>query len=327
MTYAVLKHKSGRSAYKDYILGKPVTTVGRSSSNDVVIDETSISRLHFRLENRNGRYFLLDNNSSNGTFINRRKITEAPLKDGDTIIAGRIHFIFSQEELNAEDGGKTQPLSLLSGAKHPMEPATTISVSRTAKGANEPPQTPPPMPSAMAGASEDEDTLGDATRPQADLDDPMARPLRVPPKPKPGTETLKTEGEWVSATPISRLFAFLLDGVLLFVFMLPALLAGIFQLGTLSALLIFLGSVAAITHPIVGWLKYGKTLGKHFLGIRVVETEDPHRTGLQPRTMVLRFVGYLVCAVPMYLLFLAILFDEEGLGLHDKMAGTRVIKA
>ncbi len=326
MTYAVLKHKAGRSAYEDHVLSKPVTTVGRSNSADVVINDTSISRIHFRLENRNNRYFLVDNNSSNGSFVNRRKITEAPLKHGDEIIAGRIHFVFSQEESGAEDGGKTQPLSLLSQERHPMEPPPTISVSRTAKNPADP-QTPPPIPPPMAASSDEDDTLGDATRPQVDLDDPLSRPLEVTPKPRPGAETLRTDEEWERATPVSRLLAFLVDWALALALMIPGILFGLLQWGGLSLLFTFLGSLAILAHPIIGWLKYGKTLGKHFLGIHIVETEDSSRIGLQGRTLILRILGYFLCALFMYLPFLWILFDEEGLGPHDKIAGTRVVKS
>jgi len=71
------------------------------------------------------------------------------------------------------------------------------------------------------------------------------------------------------------------------------------------------------------WRYYGATPGKLALGLKVVDA----RTGGQPATgrLVLRFLCYLVSALPLYLGFLWIAVDRRKQGWHDKIAGTVVI--
>jgi hypothetical protein len=63
------------------------TIVGRAPASDVVIDDPSVSRFHARLEVNGRRVDIRDLDSTNGTRINGRKSTFAPLEAGD-----RIHF-------------------------------------------------------------------------------------------------------------------------------------------------------------------------------------------------------------------------------------------
>lgn len=63
------------------------TIVGRAPASDVVIDDPSVSRFHARLEVNGRRVDVRDLDSTNGTRINGRRTTSAPLEAGD-----RIHF-------------------------------------------------------------------------------------------------------------------------------------------------------------------------------------------------------------------------------------------
>src|SRR5262249_11345870 len=58
-------------------------TVGRVPDNHVPLDDGYISREHSHLIFREGRYYLKDNNSFNGTFLNLQRIVEEPIGDGD----------------------------------------------------------------------------------------------------------------------------------------------------------------------------------------------------------------------------------------------------
>lgn len=71
------------------------------------------------------------------------------------------------------------------------------------------------------------------------------------------------------------------------------------------------------------WRHGGATPGKLALGLKVVDA----RTGARPSTgrLVLRFLCYLVSALPLYLGFLWIAVDRRKQGWHDKIAGTVVI--
>ena len=45
-------------------------TIGRSEQCDIVIDHVHVSRIHAYLEYQNDRYYIRDNQSSNGTYLN-----------------------------------------------------------------------------------------------------------------------------------------------------------------------------------------------------------------------------------------------------------------
>jgi pSer/pThr/pTyr-binding forkhead associated (FHA) protein len=67
-----------------------ITHVGRGTDTQVRLDEHRVSRSHAVLV-RHGRYCrLLDNRSSNGTFVNGRQITATNLEDGDVIRVGPV---------------------------------------------------------------------------------------------------------------------------------------------------------------------------------------------------------------------------------------------
>ncbi len=66
-------------------------TLGRSSQNDVAIQDPSLSRHHARISLKDGVPYLEDMGSLNGTFINGERITlPHPLKDEDDILFGHV---------------------------------------------------------------------------------------------------------------------------------------------------------------------------------------------------------------------------------------------
>ena len=71
-------------------LGQDVMHVGRGLSADLHLDETSVSRRHAILVPRAGGARILDDRSSNGTFVNGRRIQQADLVNGDVIVLGRV---------------------------------------------------------------------------------------------------------------------------------------------------------------------------------------------------------------------------------------------
>jgi len=74
---------------------------------------------------------------------------------------------------------------------------------------------------------------------------------------------------------------------------------------------------------IVGWTRYGTTPGKCLLALRVCDAG----TGGRPDTVqsVVRYLGYLVSALPLGLGFVWMVFDPRRQALHDKLARTRVV--
>jgi pSer/pThr/pTyr-binding forkhead associated (FHA) protein len=77
-------------------------TVGRAVRADFVVDAAMVSRVHCRLvSDHDGRLEVEDLNSTNGTFVNGRRIDRAVLVHGDRLRIGRLELIVSLDALNA----------------------------------------------------------------------------------------------------------------------------------------------------------------------------------------------------------------------------------
>jgi RsiW-degrading membrane proteinase PrsW (M82 family) len=77
-----------------YILNRQDILIGRTLNNAFVIAHPSVSKRHARVVAENGGYALYDLGSSNGTFINGKRVTEARLQDGCEVRFGRAAFVF-----------------------------------------------------------------------------------------------------------------------------------------------------------------------------------------------------------------------------------------
>ena len=82
-------------------LGKPSFVLGKNpeKSDYAVADNTNISRVHAVITMRNGRYYVMDQNSTNGTFINGRIINagqETEILPGDCLMLANEEFIFNE---------------------------------------------------------------------------------------------------------------------------------------------------------------------------------------------------------------------------------------
>ncbi len=82
-------------------LGKPSFMLGKNpeKSDYAVADNTNISRVHAVITMRNGRYYVMDQNSTNGTFINGRIIKagqETEILPGDCLMLANEEFIFNE---------------------------------------------------------------------------------------------------------------------------------------------------------------------------------------------------------------------------------------
>jgi len=71
-------------------LGKDVMHIGRGLAAELRLDESSVSRRHAILVPRPTGARILDDRSSNGTFVNGSRIFQAELHSGDVIVLGRV---------------------------------------------------------------------------------------------------------------------------------------------------------------------------------------------------------------------------------------------
>ena len=73
--------------------GKPIT-IGRTSESDVELDNPSISREHALVEHEKGRDYLTDTGSTNGTWVNGKKISKrTQITDKDEIMVGKFALV------------------------------------------------------------------------------------------------------------------------------------------------------------------------------------------------------------------------------------------
>jgi len=88
-------------------LNKERLTIGRSPDCDIILPDRVVSRRHACIERRDGEYYIVDDDSKNGTFVNGKPVTEPRrLIDGDEIqVALRFRLTFV-------DAGATAPLSM-----------------------------------------------------------------------------------------------------------------------------------------------------------------------------------------------------------------------
>lgn len=77
-------------------------SVGRQGDNDIVLQEGSVSSQHAWLVNDRGACRVVNLLSTNGTWVNERKVHEATLNDGDHVRFGRAEFIFRRRDDGAE---------------------------------------------------------------------------------------------------------------------------------------------------------------------------------------------------------------------------------
>ena len=71
-------------------------TMGRAPRADFVVDAALVSRVHCRFVlNDSGELALEDLGSTNGTFVNGKKVARVTLNNGDKLTIGRVQFVVS----------------------------------------------------------------------------------------------------------------------------------------------------------------------------------------------------------------------------------------
>ncbi len=75
--------------------------IGRSRSNNIVLEDRTASGKHCRLKHDGEKFLLYDLRSTNGTFLNDHKISQSYVKDGDTMQVGETHLLFKVQRLSA----------------------------------------------------------------------------------------------------------------------------------------------------------------------------------------------------------------------------------
>jgi pSer/pThr/pTyr-binding forkhead associated (FHA) protein len=69
-----------------------VKTVGRAPRADFIVDAALVSRVHCRLTATDDRLEVVDLKSTNGTFVNGKRVQKAQLSAGDRLRVGRVEL-------------------------------------------------------------------------------------------------------------------------------------------------------------------------------------------------------------------------------------------
>jgi hypothetical protein len=91
---ALVVRSGGGRAGESFLPQDDRTTIGRSPDCGVFLDDVTVSRRHAVLVQRSGRWYMEDQGSLNGTFVNRRRVESAELEDGDEIQIGKYRLTF-----------------------------------------------------------------------------------------------------------------------------------------------------------------------------------------------------------------------------------------
>jgi predicted component of type VI protein secretion system len=77
-----------------------IKTVGRAPRADFIVDAALVSRLHCRLTATDGGLEVVDLKSTNGTFVNDKRVSKASLAAGDRLRVGRIELRLIKAQLS-----------------------------------------------------------------------------------------------------------------------------------------------------------------------------------------------------------------------------------
>lgn len=89
--------KINESILKEVEITQPEFTIGRRPDNDLVIDHAAVSGRHAKIVKVQSVFFLEDLGSTNGTFVNDRRIERKQLLDTDVVTIGKHRLIFRDE--------------------------------------------------------------------------------------------------------------------------------------------------------------------------------------------------------------------------------------
>ena len=176
----VINEKGGQPRRQEFLKGE--ITIGRVQGNDIVLPKQNVSKRHSRVVLKNGKFVITDLKSTNGTYVNGRKITTPMvIKETDKIYIG--DFVLSAELSDGASEGASTP-----GFAPPPPPATSLSGARPPFPGNMPSKT------IASGVSPFQDpatsTPAMPTPPQAPTPPAMEQQApSLPPAPPPTAST------------------------------------------------------------------------------------------------------------------------------------------
>ena len=91
---ALLVVKRGPNAGSQFLIEKDVTTAGRHPESDIFLDDITVSRRHAEVRRKDTNFFVHDMGSLNGTYVNRERVENTQLANGDELQIGKFKLAF-----------------------------------------------------------------------------------------------------------------------------------------------------------------------------------------------------------------------------------------
>jgi pSer/pThr/pTyr-binding forkhead associated (FHA) protein len=91
---ALLVVQRGPGAGSRYLLDTDLVTAGRHPESDIFLDDITVSRRHVEFRRSEGGYTVHDVGSLNGTYVNRDRIDDIALQNGDEVRIGKFRLIY-----------------------------------------------------------------------------------------------------------------------------------------------------------------------------------------------------------------------------------------
>ncbi|OZG49911.1 FHA domain-containing protein [Bombiscardovia coagulans] len=102
---ALLISTRGAVSGSRYLLDEDTVSVGRDPHADILLDDSTVSRMHaiFRRDDRT--YSVEDAGSLNGTYVNRERVDQAVLHNGDEIMIGKFRLVYFSDSAIIQGNG------------------------------------------------------------------------------------------------------------------------------------------------------------------------------------------------------------------------------
>lgn len=112
--------KFNNAVLKTLETDKGVITIGRNVKNDIQIDNLSVSKQHARIVKHQGKYFIEDMKSTNGTYLNEKKIAKENLTNNDVITIGKhtLLAILEKQPVESSQQDMINDTMMLTTEKH-----------------------------------------------------------------------------------------------------------------------------------------------------------------------------------------------------------------
>jgi len=92
--HALLVVQRGPSAGSRFLLDTEVVGAGRHPDSEIFLDDVTVSRRHAEFRREGTTFTVSDVGSLNGTYVNRDRIDQVQLTDGDEVQIGKYRLVF-----------------------------------------------------------------------------------------------------------------------------------------------------------------------------------------------------------------------------------------